>query len=117
MPARGIRLDSGSLPDQSVAQDERSRLQVASERPRETGMIRLTRAVFCFLAAAAGLLITAGAWAQTFPTNPITLIVPWPPGGSTDIVVRAMADVAGKQLGQPVVVDNRAGASGTLGPS
>lgn len=58
-----------------------------------------------------------GAFAQAFPSKPVTLIVPWPAGGSTDIVMRAMADAAGKELGQAVVVENKAGASGTLGPS
>lgn len=55
--------------------------------------------------------------AATFPEKPITLILPWPPGGSSDLVTRALADEAGKILGQAVVVDNRAGASGTLAPA
>ena len=53
--------------------------------------------------------------AAGFPSRPITLICPWPAGGPTDVVMRGMADAAGKVLGQPVVVDNKAGASGTLG--
>ncbi len=52
-----------------------------------------------------------------FPSKPITLIVPWPAGGPTDVVLRAMAEVAGRKLGQSVVVDNKAGATGTLGPA
>jgi tripartite-type tricarboxylate transporter receptor subunit TctC len=55
--------------------------------------------------------------AQTFPSKPVTLIVPWPAGGSTDLAMRAFAEAAQKHLGQPVVVENRAGASGTLGPA
>jgi tripartite-type tricarboxylate transporter receptor subunit TctC len=55
--------------------------------------------------------------AQEFPSKPITLIVPWPAGGSTDIVMRAMAEPASKFLGQPVVIDNKAGGSGTVGPA
>jgi tripartite-type tricarboxylate transporter receptor subunit TctC len=71
-------------------------------------------AVAAFAAACAAM---TAASAQTFPTKPITLIVPWPAGGSTDISMRAMAEAAGKDLGQPVVVENKAGASGTLGPA
>ena len=55
--------------------------------------------------------------AAGFPSKPITLICPWPAGGPTDVVMRAMAEGAGKVLGQAVVVDNKAGASGTLGPA
>ena len=57
------------------------------------------------------------AQAQTFPARPVTMIVPWPAGGSTDLAMRALAEAAQKHLGQPIVVENRAGASGTLGPA
>ena len=68
------------------------------------------------LAAAAFAGVGAAA-AQDYPSKPITLIVPWPAGGSTDITMRAMAEAASKHLGQPVVVDNKAGGSGTVGPA
>jgi tripartite-type tricarboxylate transporter receptor subunit TctC len=68
--------------------------------------------------AAAALAASCGlAAAQDYPTKPITLIVPWPAGGSTDISMRAIADSASKILGQPIVVDNKAGGSGTVGPA
>ena len=54
--------------------------------------------------------------AKDFPSKPITLIVPWNAGGSTDIYFRAMAEVVARELGQPVVVDNKTGGTGTLGP-
>ena len=57
------------------------------------------------------------ALAQDYPNRPITVIVPWPAGGSSDIAMRAICDVAGKILGQTMVVDNKPGASGTLGPA
>jgi tripartite-type tricarboxylate transporter receptor subunit TctC len=63
------------------------------------------------------LLGTIPLAAQDFPNKPVTLLVAFPAGGAGDIVMRAMAEVAGKQLGQPVVVDNRVGASGTLAPA
>lgn len=67
------------------------------------------------------LMIVCGGQAQAqgakdFPTKPITLIVPWNAGGSTDIYFRSMAEAVSRELGQPVVVDNKAGGSGTLGP-
>jgi tripartite-type tricarboxylate transporter receptor subunit TctC len=68
------------------------------------------------LLAAGGALFAAPAVAQAgFPNRPIRLIVPWPPGGSTDGQFRALAEVATRILGQPVLIENRGGAAGTLG--
>jgi tripartite-type tricarboxylate transporter receptor subunit TctC len=67
----------------------------------------------------AGLAVGAcagGVQAQNFPTRPVTFIVPWPAGGTTDVVMRALATATEKHLGQSLVIDNRVGASGTLGP-
>lgn len=68
-------------------------------------------------AAAVFVAMSSSAWGQDFPNKPITLIVPWPAGGSTDIAMRAIADSASKQLGQPIAVDNKAGGGGTVGPA
>lgn len=65
--------------------------------------------------AASLLVVPIAASAQAFPSKPITLICPWPVGGSSDLVLRSFAEAAGKQLGQPVVIENRPGASGTMG--
>lgn len=68
------------------------------------------------LFAAGGTLLAAPALAQSgFPNRPIRLIVPWPAGGSTDGQLRSLADIAQRHLGQPVVIENRGGVSGTLG--
>jgi tripartite-type tricarboxylate transporter receptor subunit TctC len=71
------------------------------------------------LIQAAGAAAVAGAAAplraQNFPTRPITLICPWPAGGSTDVTMRALAEATARHLPQPIVVENRPGAGGTLG--
>lgn len=75
-----------------------------------------TRKGFLFLGAALLLtLFTLPAMAAEFPTKPVTLIVPWPPGGSTDVSFRVLAETTSKYLGQPVVIENKAGGSGTVG--
>ena len=66
-------------------------------------------------ALAASSLLPGYASAQTFPTRTIKLICPWPAGGSTDVVMRALAESAGKIMGQSVIVENKPGAGGTLG--
>ena len=67
--------------------------------------------------AAALTAIAIPAAAQDFPSKPITLIVPFPAGGPTDTAMRTLAEGASKHLGQPVIVENKAGGSGTVGPA
>lgn len=68
-----------------------------------------------FAAATAALLSLAPAAAQEFPTRPITLVIPFAAGGSTDLVGRLIAESMTASLGQPVVVENKGGAGGNLG--
>jgi tripartite-type tricarboxylate transporter receptor subunit TctC len=60
-------------------------------------------------------LLAAFAHAQDYPTRPVRWISPWPPGGANDVFSRAIAQELTKSLGQPVVVENRPGAAGTIG--
>jgi tripartite-type tricarboxylate transporter receptor subunit TctC len=76
----------------------------------DTMKIMLRRGV-----AAVVILLSAEAAAQAWPAKPIRVMVPFPPGGSTDIVARIMAQKLEKPLGQPLVVENRGGAGGTIG--
>jgi len=69
------------------------------------------------LLAAAIVAFATAAQAQKYPTRPVTLIVPWPAGGSTDIGMRALAAATEKHLGQSIVIENKPGAAGTIGPA
>ena len=76
----------------------------------------MQRRTFARCALSAVLLGLAGAaGAQAWPAKPITMIIPFPPGGTLDTVGRMLAQKLGEQLGQSVVVDNRAGAGGAIG--
>jgi tripartite-type tricarboxylate transporter receptor subunit TctC len=66
-------------------------------------------------AALIGLLAAAAAWGQAFPTKPLRLVTPFPPGGSADIIARVTAQSLSDTFGQPVVVENRGGAGGVSG--
>jgi tripartite-type tricarboxylate transporter receptor subunit TctC len=63
----------------------------------------------------ASVLAAPGALAQTYPTRPVRVIIPWPPGGSNDVVGRLVLQKLTQSLGQQFVVDNRAGAAGSIG--
>jgi tripartite-type tricarboxylate transporter receptor subunit TctC len=74
------------------------------------------RAVLPLIASVAALAVVAGsACAQDYPARPITLIVPFPPGGPNDTLGRIMAERMRTSLGQPVIIENVSGANGTIG--
>jgi tripartite-type tricarboxylate transporter receptor subunit TctC len=93
-----------------------------SIKPGDNPMTELfpVRPVRRFALAAAMALLSLAAWPvagqDAFPRKPITLIVPFPAGGATDVQVRALGNAVGKQLKQPVVILNQPGAAGTMAP-
>jgi tripartite-type tricarboxylate transporter receptor subunit TctC len=70
--------------------------------------------LLCFLAGASSLTISV-VHSQSYPTRPIRLVVPYPPGGGTDIIARIVGQKLNENLGQQIIVDNRGGAGGTIG--
>ncbi|HUL94165.1 MAG TPA: tripartite tricarboxylate transporter substrate binding protein [Burkholderiales bacterium] len=75
----------------------------------------MMRSVFCAVLAALCALSPAAVFAQAWPAKPVKFVVPYPPGGSTDPMARLIAAKLSDSLGQPFVVENRSGASGTIG--
>lgn len=73
------------------------------------------RQAFALAACMGAVLSTGSAMAQAYPSKPITLVVAYPAGGDTDAMARLYAEKLASRLGQPVLVDNRPGASGTIG--
>lgn len=69
------------------------------------------------IAAVSAVAFSALAFAQDYPTRPITIVVPAPPAGATDVLARVLADEMGRSLKQTIIVDNKPGASGMLGAS
>jgi tripartite-type tricarboxylate transporter receptor subunit TctC len=70
-----------------------------------------------FVASLAVLASMGAVSAQEYPARPVTLIVPWPAGGPTDVSMRAVAEAAQKHLGQPIIIENKAGGAATVGPA
>ncbi len=73
------------------------------------------RAIIATVAASATLGMAGVVWADAFPSKPIRLIVPFAPGGTTDIVARVVSDKIGQTLGQTMIVENKAGGGGSIG--
>jgi hypothetical protein len=85
----------------------------AVQAARESQMRRQAFSVLLY-AAVASSLAPGGVAAQAYPTRPVTLVIPFPPGGGNDALGRMVADKMSKSIGQQIVVDNRGGAGGTI---
>lgn len=77
--------------------------------------MKITRILMTIAAGALAASMPFATQAQDYPSKPITLIVPYPPGGSADLIGRVLADKLGNRLGQAIVVENRGGAAGAIG--
>jgi tripartite-type tricarboxylate transporter receptor subunit TctC len=73
-----------------------------------------TRWTTLFAASLSGFLIAGAAFAQTYPSKPVSLMVPYPAGGLSDVIARTVNNTLSKNLGQPVIVENLGGASGSI---
>jgi tripartite-type tricarboxylate transporter receptor subunit TctC len=120
--ARGCRIAIGNVqPAENTEQSGRfvpiGRRTAVKKEPVMKTAFGKSSLVASMLAAALFVTAAIEARAQDYPVKPISLIVPWPAGGSTDIAMRAIAEVAAKHLGQPITIDNKAGGGGTVGPA
>jgi tripartite-type tricarboxylate transporter receptor subunit TctC len=78
-------------------------------------MIRHLRPILASLLACHLAMAAGSAAAQTYPSKPVRLVVPFPAGGATDVLARVISQYASEKLGQPIVIDNKPGAGGTIG--
>ncbi|WP_233237434.1 tripartite tricarboxylate transporter substrate binding protein [Bordetella sp. LUAb4] len=91
-------------------------MRLSLSLPRSLSLLHpLSRRACAFALLGASLAASATTSAADWPTHPITLVVPFPTGGTTDVLARALGDQLSRNLGQPVIVENRPGAGATIG--
>jgi tripartite-type tricarboxylate transporter receptor subunit TctC len=113
-----ISLHRAATSNQAATPQRRSRPRVNNRpHPKTPSSGQHPRRRFLGLAAGAAALpaISRIAWAQSYPTRPTTMIVPYAAGSSSDVVGRVVAERMGKSLGQPIIIENVSGADGSIG--
>ena len=102
--------------DRFLSKKKRLLMTVSTKRqPLNTfGLASKAFSTAAMVATLAAACATAPVWAQTYPTKPVTLVVPNPPGGFVDVSARILSDSLAKVMGQAVIVDNRGGGSGNV---
>lgn len=85
-----------------------------TQRTHRSTRRKIIGLVAAAVAAVAGFAPLQSAWAQAYPSKPLTMVVPFPPGGPTDLVARVLGQKLSELLGQSVVIDNRPGANGNI---
>jgi tripartite-type tricarboxylate transporter receptor subunit TctC len=103
-----------AIPEVDAMSDDAILIGTRGEQKQMNGCLRRAP----WIAAVLGCIMTLAAWpvvAEEYPARPLRIIVPYAPGGPTDIVARIVGERLSEQLGQPVVVDNRPGAGGSIG--
>src|SRR5262245_49177434 len=118
-PRRAPRNHRGGVepPELGAALDAWSALKTATKRAQRNalgGIMMFTRALAA-LVLAASILAAETSSAQTYPSHPITLVAPFPPGGATDTIARIMQDSMSNSLGQQIIIENVGGAGGSIG--
>jgi Tripartite tricarboxylate transporter family receptor len=106
-----------AVTSQYQAATPRRRSWPRGPHPKTPSLGQHPRRRFLALTAGAAALpaISRTAWAQSYPTRPITIMVPFPPGGATDVIARNLAERMKVSLGQQVIIENVTGAGGTIG--
>src|SRR4051812_28067162 len=113
MPPRGNASSSTPPPGFSISSPHLETTMTPKTHP-DPIFRAAPRALLATALAMAGLFAATGAQAQDWPTKPVKLVVSYPPGGTVDAVARIIAPRLSARLGQPVVIDNRAGAGGAI---
>src|SRR5262249_19332648 len=119
--AAGPRRRAVRRPRRSDCEGVRAEIRAVGVGLAWRNVMKCPRRDFLHLAAGAAalpaltLVMRAQAWAQAYPTRPITMVVPFPAGGATDVLARLMVERMRGPLGQPIVIENIGGADGSVG--